>query len=450
MQNDEYIFKELTSPLGTLVLDRMRMFSAQAGAPTVNDDVNSKYRIGYRWLNTSDNTEYLCVDQTAGAAVWIRLTRELFESIDFPTYAPAAPPVGFENLTFPASTVSVVDMIISELRARSAIANRDYLYLLSGTATLYGEAWLDALPTLDFYVSIILAADSWTPGIDTTLINCYSGSKGYKLEILTTGTLRFTVGVEDPLNPGTYQDLVADVANFQSLAQDGIDQNLIFAIGRSSNITVYLNGENVGETDISGYSTWEIAVPTETVFANMAKLCSFELGIGSVNAFTAQALTRGLARYNYDGWICKFDFRNAQAGYLIPAAKSAIYYPLVLSGTSFGEYYWDRNRSVLVGRDAVSSDGVWIADTELIPSGWSIEQINIRNSTANSVTINIGTTAGGNDIYSGLACGANALTSQLSISGFNVAAATAKKIYFSSASWNSANLYPQIIIRRNP
>lgn len=41
--------------------------------PTVNDDTNAGYEIGAMWINTSNDTSYILVDDTAGAAVWNRI-----------------------------------------------------------------------------------------------------------------------------------------------------------------------------------------------------------------------------------------------------------------------------------------------------------------------------------------------------------------------------------------
>jgi hypothetical protein len=39
--------------------------------PTVNDDESAGYFVGSRWLNTATNTEFICSDNTTGAAVWV-------------------------------------------------------------------------------------------------------------------------------------------------------------------------------------------------------------------------------------------------------------------------------------------------------------------------------------------------------------------------------------------
>jgi hypothetical protein len=41
--------------------------------PTANDDINDGYEIGTIWINTSNDTSYVLVDNTSGAAVWNQL-----------------------------------------------------------------------------------------------------------------------------------------------------------------------------------------------------------------------------------------------------------------------------------------------------------------------------------------------------------------------------------------
>ncbi|RLB76220.1 MAG: hypothetical protein DRH24_18265, partial [Deltaproteobacteria bacterium] len=55
------------------VLLRKHNLSA-AAAPTVNDDSTAGYAVDSRWLDTTNDKAYICVDATAGAAVWLDLT----------------------------------------------------------------------------------------------------------------------------------------------------------------------------------------------------------------------------------------------------------------------------------------------------------------------------------------------------------------------------------------
>lgn len=45
-----------------------------SAAPTVNDDSGSGYAVGSRWIDTTNDKEYVCLDASAGAAVWTETT----------------------------------------------------------------------------------------------------------------------------------------------------------------------------------------------------------------------------------------------------------------------------------------------------------------------------------------------------------------------------------------
>lgn len=45
--------------------------------PTANDDKNNGYGIGSRWINTNLKFEFICVDDSVGAAIWLLLNREI-------------------------------------------------------------------------------------------------------------------------------------------------------------------------------------------------------------------------------------------------------------------------------------------------------------------------------------------------------------------------------------
>lgn len=48
---------------------------ANAVAPAVTDDSASGYTVGSRWIDTTNDKEYVCLDSTVGAAVWTETTQ---------------------------------------------------------------------------------------------------------------------------------------------------------------------------------------------------------------------------------------------------------------------------------------------------------------------------------------------------------------------------------------
>jgi len=57
-------------------LDQRTPFSnlAATAAPAVTDDNDAGYQIGSRWYDLTNDAEYVCLDTTAGAAVWKKTT----------------------------------------------------------------------------------------------------------------------------------------------------------------------------------------------------------------------------------------------------------------------------------------------------------------------------------------------------------------------------------------
>jgi hypothetical protein len=49
------------------------LYKTSTSDPTTSEDIDSGYQINSIWVNTSDNGIFLCVDNSAGAAVWTEL-----------------------------------------------------------------------------------------------------------------------------------------------------------------------------------------------------------------------------------------------------------------------------------------------------------------------------------------------------------------------------------------
>jgi hypothetical protein len=68
---------------------------AETSAPTVNDDSADGYEVGSNWYNVTGDDAYVCLDATAGAAVWLPTTHTT--SAGLPD--PYTPPDGDWNVT---------------------------------------------------------------------------------------------------------------------------------------------------------------------------------------------------------------------------------------------------------------------------------------------------------------------------------------------------------------
>ncbi len=55
-------------------VENLKVNLASAVNPTVDNDTTEGYVVGSRWFNTTGDREYVCLDNTDGAAVWIQTT----------------------------------------------------------------------------------------------------------------------------------------------------------------------------------------------------------------------------------------------------------------------------------------------------------------------------------------------------------------------------------------
>jgi hypothetical protein len=89
--------------------------TVSASAPTVNDDSTEGYAIGAHWVDSSTDTAYTLLDDTAGAAVWAASTflgTSGIATLDFGTGAMLASVTVIGIGTTTASTVVSAQMRI--------------------------------------------------------------------------------------------------------------------------------------------------------------------------------------------------------------------------------------------------------------------------------------------------------------------------------------------------
>jgi hypothetical protein len=92
----------------------------------------------------------------------------------------------------------------------------------------------------------------------------------------------------------------------------------------------------------------------------------------------------------------------------------------------------------LIGIDTVGSN---------LKATFAIDEILLINTTANSVTVNVGSTALGTDVVNAVVVGANATV--LCSLGTRYFSSTANQdLYISSGSWNSANLTISVTVKK--
>jgi hypothetical protein len=59
----------------TAILLRSIVWAGKTAAPTVNDDTGDGIKVGDRWIDETNNQEYVAVDVTLGAAIWQQTTK---------------------------------------------------------------------------------------------------------------------------------------------------------------------------------------------------------------------------------------------------------------------------------------------------------------------------------------------------------------------------------------
>ncbi len=55
-------------------VENLKVSLAETTNPTTTDDINAGYSVGSRWINVSTDAEFVCLDNTASAAVWTETT----------------------------------------------------------------------------------------------------------------------------------------------------------------------------------------------------------------------------------------------------------------------------------------------------------------------------------------------------------------------------------------
>lgn len=63
------------SDVGLSNIENLKIKLDATATPTVNNDTSEGYSIGSRWIDTTNNKEYVCLDHTDGVAVWTETTQ---------------------------------------------------------------------------------------------------------------------------------------------------------------------------------------------------------------------------------------------------------------------------------------------------------------------------------------------------------------------------------------
>lgn len=72
--DDPNLSPEVRRFLDELERDRPPENKDATAAPTVTDDIDAGWEVRSRWYDLTNDAEYVCLDATAGAAVWKKTT----------------------------------------------------------------------------------------------------------------------------------------------------------------------------------------------------------------------------------------------------------------------------------------------------------------------------------------------------------------------------------------
>jgi hypothetical protein len=132
--------------------------------PLVTSDVNGGYVVGDQWLNTTTDTVFICVDNTAGAAVWINISTGGIGRVGHPyniTDVVPNPP----TTELPSGTVNLDDdvLYISSFDAKGV----DIFQILNFAVTNQSiiQWFFNADSTKYFYVKVEPATLTFVPGV---------------------------------------------------------------------------------------------------------------------------------------------------------------------------------------------------------------------------------------------------------------------------------------------
>ena len=68
-------YSEVKTDLSLNYVENLKVKLNGTQAPTVNNDIDEGYAVGSRWFDVTNDKEYVCLDNTDGAAVWIETTQ---------------------------------------------------------------------------------------------------------------------------------------------------------------------------------------------------------------------------------------------------------------------------------------------------------------------------------------------------------------------------------------
>lgn len=123
-----------------------------AADPTTGDDSGDGYSVGSRWENTTDDREFVCLDETVAAAVWLRTTGSVI---------PEKTPV---NAVAAQGTITITGPQVDN--DTITIGSETWTYLFSGSGAFYINPYGTAAQVVANTVIAINADSSYVSAVD--------------------------------------------------------------------------------------------------------------------------------------------------------------------------------------------------------------------------------------------------------------------------------------------
>ena len=152
--------------LGKQVLIKHNL--AAAVAPTTTDDTSAGYAVGSRWINTTADKSYLCVDATASSAIWQPAAIHAASSV---TMGAAATTFAVENVSVFTVTGDAGANTIATITG-AAIGQRLTLIHVDGLVS-YTDDNSHAANSIDL-------SAAYTSADDSTLTLVFDGTSWYE------------------------------------------------------------------------------------------------------------------------------------------------------------------------------------------------------------------------------------------------------------------------------
>lgn len=148
-------------------------YNFDASDPDANDDTLDGYVVGSRWINTSTGQEYVCVDNSSAAAIWIETTGGQSITVEEADAVPSV--VNVNKFIFPNSSVTdnmdgsvTIVFTTGTPNFEGARATSDF-ELINGA---------DGLVLVN-YVAAVIDSDTYTNfGSDDTILTIPTGKDG--------------------------------------------------------------------------------------------------------------------------------------------------------------------------------------------------------------------------------------------------------------------------------